>query len=62
MFTLFLTSSPCNNTDGAIFEENGLRDELLRQVPAGAHALMVASDPSDTCGNDMASVGLRGTM
>ena len=62
MFTLFLTSSPCNNTDGAIFEENGLRDELLRQVPTGAHALMVASDPSDTCGNDMASVGLRCTM
>lgn len=62
MSTLFLTSSPCDGTDGAIFQKNGLRDEMLRQIPQGAHVLLVASDPDDIHGNDQAAAGLLNAM
>ena len=57
MFTLFLTSSPCGH-DGAIFEKNGFRDELLRQLTGEVRGLYITSDPDDFNGSECASDGL----
>lgn len=57
MFTLFLTSSPCGH-DGAIFEKNGFRDELLRQLGGEVRGLYITSDPDDYYGSECASSAL----
>lgn len=57
MFTLFLTSSPCGH-DGAIFEKNGLREELLRQLGGSIRGLYITSAPDDFYGSECASEGL----
>ena len=46
MFTLFLTSSPCGH-DGALFEKNGFREELLRQLSGEVRGLYITSSPDD---------------
>lgn len=58
MFTLFLTSSPCGH-DGAIFEKNGFREELLRQLNGEVRGLYVTSSPDDFGGSECASEGMR---
>ncbi|MBR6698995.1 MAG: hypothetical protein IKL71_03135 [Bacteroidaceae bacterium] len=58
MFTLFLTSSPCGH-DGAIFEKNGFREELLRQLGGEVRGLYVTSSPDDFGGSECASEGMR---
>lgn len=58
MFTLFLTSSPCGH-DGAIFEKNGFREELLRQLNGEVRGLYVTSSPDDFHGSEYASEGMR---
>ncbi len=58
MFTLFLTSSPCGH-DGAIFEKNGFREELLRQLKGEVHGLYITSSPDDFYGSECASEGIR---
>ena len=62
MLTLFLTSSPCDDVDGAVFRKNGLRDEMQRQIPYGARVLFVASDPDDVHGNDQAATDFQAAM
>ena len=57
MFTLFLTSSPCGH-DGAIFEKNGFREELLRQLNGEVRGLYVTSSPDDFHGSECASEGM----
>lgn len=57
MFTLFLTSSPCGH-DGAIFEKNGFRDEILRQLNGEVRGLYVTSAPDDFHGSECASEGM----
>lgn len=57
MFTLFLTSSPCGH-DGAIFEKNGFRDEILRQLHGEVRGLYVTSAPDDFYGSECASEGM----
>lgn len=57
MFTLFLTSSPCGH-DGAIFEKNGLREELLRQLKGEVRGLYITSSPDDFYGSECASEGI----
>lgn len=59
MFTLFLTSSPCESHGGAVFRKNGLRDELLRCVPCGSRALYITAAPDDFAGSEDASNGIR---
>ena len=61
MFTLFLTSSPCGH-DGAIFEKNGFREELLRQLKGEVRGLYVTSSPDDFYGSECASEGIRKEM
>lgn len=61
MFTLFLTSSPCGH-DGAIFEKNGFREELLRQLKGEVHGLYITSSPDDFYGSECASEGIRKAM
>ena len=61
MFTLFLTSSPCGH-DGAIFEKNGFREELLRQLKGEVHGLYITSSPDDFYGSECASEGIRTAM
>lgn len=58
MFTLFLTSSPCGH-DGAVFEKNGFREELLRQLQGEIRGLYVTSSPDDFYGSECASEGIR---
>lgn len=58
MFTLFLTSSPCGH-DGAIFEKNGFREELLRQLKGEVRGLYITSSPDDFYGSECASEGIR---
>lgn len=58
MFTLFLTSSPCGH-DGAIFEKNGFRDEVLRQLKGDVSGLYITSSPDDFYGSECASEGIR---
>ena len=58
MFTLFLTSSPCGH-DGAIFEKNGFRDEVLRQLKGDVRGLYITSSPDDFYGSECASEGIR---
>lgn len=58
MFTLFLTSSPCG-LDGAIFEKNGFRDEVLRQLKGDVRGLYITSSPDDFYGSECASEGIR---
>lgn len=57
MYTLFLTSSPCGH-DGAIFEKNGFREELLRQLKGKICGLYITSSPDDFYGSECASEGL----
>lgn len=57
MFTLFLTSSPCGH-DGAIFEKNGFREELLRQLNGEVRGLYITSSPDDFHGSECASEGM----
>ena len=61
MFTLFLTSSPCGH-DGAIFEKNGFREELLRQLKGEVRGLYITSSPDDFYGSECASEGIRTAM
>lgn len=61
MFTLFLTSSPCGR-DGAIFEKNGFRDELLRQLGGEIRGLYITSSPDDYYGSECASDALRDAL
>jgi dipeptidase E len=61
MFTLFLTSSPCGH-DGAIFEKNRFREELLRQLKGEVRGLYITSDPDDFYGSECASNGLRSAL
>ena len=58
MFTLFLTSSPCGH-DGALFEKNGFREELLRQLSGEVRGLYITSSPDDFSGSECASEGMR---
>lgn len=59
MFTLFLTSSPCDGINGEVFRKNGFRDELLNSVPVGARGLFVASDPDNHSGSEWDSDSMR---
>ncbi len=61
MFTLFLTSSPCGH-DGAIYEKNGFREELLRQLQGEVRGLYITSDPDDFNGSECASEGMRNAI
>ena len=61
MYTLFLTSSPCGH-DGAIFEKNGFREELLRQLKGEVRGLYITSSPDDFYGSECASEGIRTAM
>lgn len=61
MFTLFLTSSPCGG-DGSIFEKNGFRDELLRQLDGDVQGLYITSAPDDYYGSECASSALRDAL
>ena len=54
MFTLFLTSSPYDES-GVIYRKNGFRDELLRQLPGHIRGLYITSAPDDFYGSECAS-------
>lgn len=58
MFTLFLTSSPCDY-NGNLFHKNGFRDELLRQLQGRVRALYITSFPDDWTGSEEASCGMK---
>lgn len=61
MFTLFLTSSPCGH-DGAIFEKNGFREEILRQLNGEVRGLYITSSPDDFYGSECASDGMHSAL